>query len=176
MNQQEFYKIVGLNPNKRIILYSPNGKIFTQSTFDQDIIYNLSHSIPSTHQLLIRTHPFHTEELGDVSKLNNVTVFTPHSQEKNYWETHDFSKADEDLIIDTIKYSDLLITVSTTLIIDMAVFNKPIILIDPIALGYASYRNMEDEHIQPILKGVKVAKSIYKLDAYIRELTLLYKT
>ena len=174
----EFYTRIAADPTKRIVLFSPMGdRFFDRNTFDRDVIEMLSESIPSTHQLLVRFPPADSVNLEGIQPLQNVIYDRPGKQlssDAAFFKKNELTLDDDDHLIDTLHYSDVVVVISTTLAIDAAVFDKPMVVIgfdtlDRRVKGGSAADALEYNHIQPFLEsgGVKVAENPEEVRSFI---------
>lgn len=176
-SREEFFKRIGLNPEKRLILLAPFMDTAWQiAQIIQDAIE--SNEIPRDTQLLIRQHPAKDMEMGDLKLKKDVSVT---EKPITYIESHgirysDVEKRDMEHLADTLFHSDVTINTCSTMSIDAAVFDKPVINI--VFDGYEkkpyydSVRQFYDEtrvHYIPILKsgGVRSANNKEELIKHI---------
>jgi len=132
----DFERIVGLPSGKKFFIYAPQGdRFFTRgnSTFDRDIIEIISTSLPDGYILLVRFPPADSVNLDELQLVKNNVFFhrpgTTLSDKHGFYKQNELSSDDEDILIDTLYYSEALISIGTTLAIDSVMFNKPQILI-----------------------------------------------
>jgi len=174
MPRDKFFQKWGLDPEKKIILFFPAGR--TRSDFDRATITLLDDLLASGRladnlQLLVRFPPNDDVEIKEGYK-NKIVFQVPgyrFSMERGTDWDMDFQ--DFESLADAIFYSELVVTYSSTTVIDSAVFNKPIINLN---------FHPEDEwfyqvdHYQPILEsgGVKVARNreelINRINSYLK--------
>lgn len=165
--REVFFRRIGLDPHKRLILLAP---FFTTAWQIADIIQKaiLSGELPDNAQLLIREHPAKEMDKGDLVIDRRVTVIEKPVSVMEYKgvQYNEVLKNDMNHLADTLYYSDVTINTCSTMSIDAAAFNKPIINIafdgyeqPPF---YESVLQFYDEtriHYLPILKsgGVRLA-------------------
>lgn len=174
-SRQQFFAKIGADLQKRLILFSPLGDRFFSGNnyFDKEMIEILQEIIPPTHQLLVRCPPADSVNLEGFKPSPSVIFDYPGTRFGSMKKT-EMSPGDDDHLIDTLFYSDLVICGFTTLCIDAAVCDKPIISIAFDGKSTLPYfksvkRHSEFDHIQPILKsgGVRLAENIDELRSFI---------
>ncbi len=134
----EFFRKKGLDSKKHLIVYGTGSKTTGQSDLDPispepniaafiaDMIN--SGKIPNT-QLLVRLHP--QAEVNHYNLLidrKNVLLDIPGA--KSNFQDRFFSKKDDIEFGETMLYSDVVINFASTLTIDAAVFDTPIICVN----------------------------------------------
>lgn len=176
-SREEFFKRIGLEPKKRLILLAPLGDTAWQiAEMIQDaIIYG---NIPNDIQLLIRQHPNADMKMGELKLKKSISVIEKpvtffESQGVNYSE---ILKDDMNHLADSLFYSNITINTCSTMSIDAAAFDKPVI---NIAFDgwvekphHESVKQFYDEtrtHYLPVLKsgGVRLANNKKQLIEYI---------
>ncbi len=180
-SREQFYRSIGADLSKRLVLLAPLGdRFFDRNTFDRDTIEIVSGMIPESHQLLVRLPPADSVSLGGYIQNENVIFDRPgvHFANDPNFKKSEMQMRDDDHLIDSLYYCDVVVAVSTTLTIDAAVFDKPLIIMGfdstdrKITKGSAA-RLLEYNHAQYLLKspGIKVAYSPEELqNALIRYL------
>lgn len=174
-SREKFYKKYGIHDGERIILYTPVGR--TNSQADAKTIAFLdellsSGDLPPRLRLIVRFPPNDDVEIPTGFK-NNIIFQTPgrrFSVKRNTdW---DMDTKDFESLADTLHHSSLLIGYSSTMAIDAAVFDKPIINID---FDFPDTRPnhwiYEVTHYQPVLESgaVKLVKSKEELVGWIKK-------
>ncbi len=176
-SREEFYKCIGANPQKRLVLLSPLGdRFFKKNTFDRDIIEMIGKMLPDTHNLLVRLPPADNVNLEGFQKQSNIIFDRPgtHFEGDFNFKKSELSVADDDHLVDSLYYADAVIGISTTLTIDAAVFDKPLIMVAfnsysrQVIFGSAG-QLLEYNHVQPLIKsgGVKVANTPEELKSFL---------
>ena len=163
--RQKFFQEIGADPNKKLILFAPTGdRYIRDNNTDWQILDILKKAIlekviPANSQVLVRFPP------GDTCNLNNFvppdfmifdrpgTVFNSLT-----FKDRDLSHKDDVRLADSLYYSDVVISGPSTIMIDGAVFNKPIILINFDGWTKRDYfdsisRHYDSEHISRVAKG-----------------------
>jgi CDP-glycerol glycerophosphotransferase (TagB/SpsB family) len=132
-NSDHFYLKTGFDKNKKIILFAPTGLKFVDD--DYYILQLLLNAISSgvisgKPQILVRYPPGDSMRIENVSVPPNVKVFIDRPGVEfgdGILKNREISKDDMEWLRDSLYYSDILVSVGSTLCIDIAVFNKPII-------------------------------------------------
>jgi CDP-glycerol glycerophosphotransferase (TagB/SpsB family) len=181
MAREKFFKQVGANPTKRLILFAPAGAILSDT--DWQICQILKEAIqngqlPSNIQFLVRNHPHHP---ADLSKFNDDPSFIienpgEKSGVKNDRTGADLSPDDNAHLMHSIYFSDLVMYIATSLSLDATVFDKPQIVISfdgwerrPYIRSVRRYHEEDNMRSLIALGGTKVAKSKEELITAINQ-------
>ena len=131
-DRSTFAKAIGMKPDQRFILYAPTGdRYLAENNTDRNVIKLLASLVPSSHEVLVRLPPSDTVDLDGLN-LSNVRIFRPGQQmspNSAEFKFNELTREDDDLLRDMVAYSDLLVSGPSTIVIDAAVYDKPIILI-----------------------------------------------
>lgn len=136
-SQEEFFKKIGASSQKRLILFTPAGHFFIDSDWQIcQILKDLYHEkkIPQDVQFVVRLHPFLPVDLSQFKPDDNFIIDAPGPAKPNELGK---SKKEGELemaffqhIYDSIHYASLAINTISSIIIDTAVFDKPLITIN----------------------------------------------
>lgn len=169
--KEAFYHRVNIKPDYKIILFAPFFGHYQDSV--KEIIAYLDQAISAGQiaekvKILVRLPPSYNEELGEYVDTENIIYDKPAEQFalnkfRNDWE---FTEADMRHLADSLYYSCVIINFASTMTIDAAAFDKPVINIDfdgeshdpsKISIRYI-YQN---DHYQPVLKAgcLRLARS-----------------
>lgn len=175
-----FFESMGLDPNKKLILFAPAGKILSGT--DGQIIEILKSAIDESEfqlpvQFLIRNHPNHPADISSVIGRDDFVVEDPGTTfNRNNPKDTELTLSDNEHLADELFYADIVIWVATTLGMDAIVFDKPQIAIDfdgyEKKTYYKSVRRYHDEdHMKKMiaLGGVSIAMSKDDLIAAINK-------
>lgn len=169
-SREEFMRSISADPRKKIVLYAAMGdRFFRCNTFDRDLIEMLSEMLPDTHQLLVRYPPADSVTLEGLQTKKNVLferAGVQFSQKSNVFNKNELGPEDDDHLIDTLYYSDVVVSITTTLLLDAVLCDRPTVVVDfdvqnrAWKKGSAS-RVLEYIHMQAFLKsgGVAIAKT-----------------
>jgi len=136
-SRKEFLKSVGVESSKRIILCAPFWDKYTGSA--AAIINELAGAIedgrlPGDAHLLVRYRPgTPLIKEGALQGSPNITVTYPQAKifsgsgRYSPMDDTEWSKEDVDLLVDSVRFSDVVINTVSTLSIDAMVFDKPVI-------------------------------------------------
>lgn len=132
--RDEFYKRVNINPKKRIILYSPIGKYFSDSDWDIiDLLNGFVENELSAYnvELLVRFQPNDFVSEIEIKKRPWLKYNLPGIRFSNKrgvdW---DMDFADLNHLFNTLYYCSLLVCYAASISVDAAIFGKPVININ----------------------------------------------
>ncbi len=137
--KKEVFEKFGLDPNKKLILYGTGSQSTGRSPIDKvtpepDIVEFIADAIDEgvikePAQLLVRLHP--QAEPESYKKLMNRKNVVLHIPGRNVsFLDRLFSKKDDIEYGESLLYSDLVINFGSTVSIDAAVFDRPIICVN----------------------------------------------
>lgn len=162
--KEEFFAEFGLDTGKKLITYAPVGDhLVTKNDIDQYVIETLGGI--SDVQILIRFPPDEAVTLVNFKKPENMFYDKPGQAFKSdEFGDREIRKEDDERLINEIYHSDLIITGPTSISLDSALIDRPVITVN----FYPSERHLFDgiytnqcDHIQKLLRtgGVKHASS-----------------
>ncbi|PIQ91705.1 MAG: hypothetical protein COV70_02230 [Parcubacteria group bacterium CG11_big_fil_rev_8_21_14_0_20_39_22] len=134
IDRDSFMGKYGLSANDKLIVYASMGKAFSDS--DWDIIDLLTASekdglLPSNTKLLVRFQPNDFVDEGEIKKRPSLRYDYPgirFSQKRGVdW---DMDESDLNHLRNTLAHMDLLVTYASSISIDAAIFDKPVININ----------------------------------------------
>ena len=179
-SREEFFRRIGADPAKRLILFTPTGdRYLRENIVDREILELLRDEAPQDSQFLLRYPPQDTVNLEGF--VNDGRVLFDRAT------THGFSPRNTELtreadrhLADTLAHSVLVVSGPSTISIDAAVFDRPVILTafdgKRIRPYYESVRRYFDyEHQQPIIAsgGVQLCRGVDEfrqaLAAYLKD-------
>lgn len=174
--RQEFLKRVGIDPAKKIILYAPMGRAFSDSDWEMiDRMHELNSAGAFGHDvdILVRFQPNDYIESEELKKRPHIKYdypglrFTgndPFSPTRGV----DWDMNDRDLqhLTDTLRFISVLVSYATSLVVDAALCGKPTVFINfeltksPLMLKSPTHY-YQKTHIQKVIRtgGVRLAMS-----------------
>jgi hypothetical protein len=134
LTREEFFGVYGLDPERPVVLYclgSPN-MIREDHGALQYIEQAHRHPALARTQTIIRAHPGHLEsKLTEFDKIRasfpDVVIQGP----GKHWERFPF-QGEQAVIewVNTIRHADVVINLASTMTVDAAIFDKPVVNID----------------------------------------------
>lgn len=171
IGREEFFKKIGLDSNKKLLLYIPWGDKFA------DTDWQFLQMLPDDLQILMRLPPGDTVNLEKFKQHKKIAVDSPgivfggRGRKTNEMDYEDLLH-----LANTLYYSDVVVAPPSTLAIDAAAFDKPVVLMafdgENKKSYYKSVRHYYDfNHISNLVKtgGQKLAKNKNELINYIND-------
>ncbi|MCG9881414.1 MAG: CDP-glycerol glycerophosphotransferase family protein, partial [Bacteroidia bacterium] len=160
ISKKEYCLKMGLDPNKKIILYGTGSATTGRTSIDlvspepeiaDFIVDNINNGKIENAQLIVRLHP--QAEVNSYEFLKNkLNLVLQIPGKSTSFQDRLFSKTDDDDFANTLYFSDVVVNLGSTISIDAAVFDKPIICI------FYDFRGL-----RPFEKSVK---RLYHFDHY----------
>lgn len=175
----EFFKRLGLDPAKRLILFGPAGG--SESDTDWHIVSIIQDAIADGRipaaQILVREHPVSAMIRGELKSSPFVHFDTPFTEFGGPGRAfREITHGDMEHLADTIFWSDVTINICSTLTIDAAAFDKPVVNVAFDGWAKKPYlestrRFYDHDHYRPILAsgGVRLVKNPDELVFAIRQ-------
>jgi hypothetical protein len=181
MEREEFFSTQRLDPNKKLIVYAAVGSWLFRK--ESEAIRMLSDIISSGElgypaQLYVRLHPAYTSDDESIKTLPNTVVFRPGKVDpakpglRSAWE---FDVEETRTLAATLRHADVTINCGSTMSIEAAFFDAPIINLDfdgevndPYWLSVR--RMYRREHYLPLQRsgGIRFPKNRRELVADLR--------
>lgn len=159
--KNKFYNYIGANPKKKIIFYSANtpDHFYYEPILLEKLNEILKKEFKEEFQLVLRIHPHDTSGRFDYLKAKEPEIilqkpFSNMLSQKTYFLTE---KEELALFSNTLRYSEIAINLASTVTLDAAFFDKPIINIafspkekDKLSLRIPHY--YESPHYKKVVK------------------------
>ena len=153
-----FKKRLGLNSEKKLVLYAPVGdRYLSDNTVDRDIVSILDKLLPPNYEILVRLPP--TDSVRDlpVGRRGRITVERPGGG-FGVLKATELSGGDDERLIETLQTVDMVVTGPTTMCIDASIFDKPVILVGFDGYKTRSYyesvrRYFDYDHWRPVIES-----------------------
>lgn len=182
MDKTELFKSLGLDPNKKLILYGAMGQfLFVNESMVPKMLDGLvtSGKINPDIQFYYRAHPKFAVKSIDVEGVKNVVI----SGDTKYINGNKSDFEDSKILMNLIYHSDVVLTAASTIAIDAAVLDRPVVCIafdkpensnDGVKINYwESVERFYDlyTHFEALVdtKGVRVAYSVDELAKSIQD-------
>lgn len=183
--REAFFKKIGADPHKKLITYAPAGDWMTH--FDKEILSRILDWIDEgklgSAQVLLRLHPTYESQTEELAGRPNLLVERPGKHfdaptKEAKLRSVEFDTEDMRHLASTMRWSDATINTGSTMTIEAAIFDTPVILIafdGSASLPYwKSVRRYYDrDHYDAILRsgGTTLVRSFDELkDALVRYL------
>lgn len=156
-SKKEFFERFNFDLNKKTILYAVIGDRYIKNNQTDKMVFEALGGL--NVNLLVRQPPADSADFaGAVSERANFYIDEPGTR---IWQdgrkTNELSKEDEEHFVSSIFYSDLVVAGPSTTVIDAAIFNKPVILInfdsEPRPYYNSLSRHYDYDHLQAVLRS-----------------------
>lgn len=183
-DRNTFFSKLGLNPNKKTILYAPAGDWMNPTDHEvlgKILMWTEDGTLPNT-QVLLRLHPTYESATQKLEGHPNLVVERPGSHYGDL-KWYEFDKADVMHLASSLKYCDVVINTASTMMVEASIFDTP-----AIALGFdggtkkeywhSVVRYYDREHMVPVIEanGVRLVTGFTELQesivAYFQDKTL----
>lgn len=178
-SKEYFYKRFGIDIHKKIILFCPTGQFYSKNDIE---ILNSLIKLESTGvlgpdiQIFVRFPPNDMVDMTDVHDSSRLITYQPgirFSTKRGIdWDMND---EDVQLLFDTVYWSSLVICPPSSLSIDAAIIDRPIINIRFGDVSTYSTNNInlyyDSDHYRQILKydGIRLVSNEGELTEWIRK-------
>lgn len=163
INREDFLKKIGGDPKKKVIFYAPLAKRFISSRWLMiDYLQSLIDTgLIKNSQLLVRFQPNDFVEDDEILKRKNIIFDIPGIRFSQHMPIGagidwDLSPQDIEMLTNSLYHCDVLVSYASSLCIDAAIFNKPII-------------NINFELAEP-LSVYRSPTELYKMTHYVNAL------
>ncbi|MDP1719072.1 MAG: CDP-glycerol glycerophosphotransferase family protein, partial [bacterium] len=132
MPRDEFFKKIGLDPKKKLILFSPFGQRFTNTDWQvMEIIKEfIEKKLIPPAQVLVRFTPNDEVPLGKFRPSADFYLDKPgHQFRAGVFRDQELNARDMEWLADSLFSADIVVAGGASIGIDAAVFDKPAILI-----------------------------------------------
>lgn len=178
MPRNEFFRRIGGNPSKKLILYAFSGKAGLTIDFEMlAVLSKIKSELGGGVEVLIRPYPrfdLSEEKLDEVRKrygfLGERALYHVGTG-KQSWEFDDDSLS---FLSSSMYHADVVINLYSTFFVESALFGKPLIApafdISPRNYWNSARRFFEWEHLDDIRRhgAIRFARSPEELSGYIR--------
>lgn len=132
VSREEFFTAMGLDPRRKTILYGPAGEILYQH--DREVLLMLKRLLDSGAftvpvQFLVRFPPGDILDTTPIEGHPHFIIDKPGTNITERKKENEISAKDNAHLEDSLYHADLVLTLVSTLAIDGAVFNKPVVII-----------------------------------------------
>lgn len=158
----DFFHSIGLDPARRLILFAPIGlRHVRQNVTDRGVLdlilrARASGDLPPDLQVLVRLPPTIAVDLSGFVPPAWVKIEQPGTSfGAPAMKDSELDAEDDRHLMDSLAWSDVVITGPSTIAIDAAVFDRPIVLVDLQNAGRGYWGSIacwyDYDHFQPIL-------------------------
>lgn len=188
VSREEFFKEIGADINKKLILFAVPGD--WKNPYTHEVMIGLNNAIEQGKfdepvQVLARFHPKYPATGEGLKNLNHFImdrpgkyfgVNTERSIDTSASVALQWTFTNKDLIhlANSIKHSDVTVNTESTMTLDAAALDKPVVLVGFDGFQKLDYwrsmiRNYDRDHYTNVIKtgGVRIAKSPEEFVSYI---------
>ncbi len=174
-SRAEFFSEIGADPGKPLILYVPVGNSRMAKNDVDAYVLGLLTKLDMT--ILVRFLPT-AEMCLDVSEFGTSVIADHPGHVFHLRRDAEISREDDERLVNILAYCDVVVSGPSTMIIDAALFDRPIVLVNcyPTPRSFwHTIREYQYDHIQHILTtgGTRIATSAAELEeavhAYLRD-------
>lgn len=189
-DRENFFQKIGADINKKLILLAVPGDF--KNPFSHEIMQDLNQAINEGRivepiQILARFHPKYPSRGEGLKGMNNFIMDRPGTYFSGKMEnaldapassTFQWTYTDKDIyhLADSIKHSEIVINTESTMTLDAAAHDKPVILVgfdgkNKIDYWRSVIRNYDREHLKEVL-DTGGAKLVRNLDEMINQINI----
>ena len=174
--REVFFKDIGLDPSKKLIFFAPWGGKFENNTGADEYVLNILEEASNKFDLNILVRPNPTHLFNWVPPDNSKRMVLDRAgvvfSEKQVAD-REMGQEDDLRLSDALYHCDLAVSCSSTVVVDAALFNKPIIATaltphkTPYYAGVLKYYDYN--HFANIVKtgGIRIAETKAQLMKFI---------
>ncbi len=131
-SREEFFKSIGADLSKRLVIFAPAGSLLSGD--DGETAAMLQKALKDGRilkdvQFLVRNHPQNPADISGLGNDPNFIIDKPGISFGSNAKANELDKKSVRHLINSLYYSDLAITVNTSLVLDGIIFDKPQIMI-----------------------------------------------
>jgi CDP-glycerol glycerophosphotransferase (TagB/SpsB family) len=164
MSRAEFCRMLGLNPSKKIIFFNPWGNMFTLNGDGDRYVMEILKEIDAN--IIVRFNPTLEVRLDGFEPSANMVLDKPGVvfKEDSYGD-RDISEEDDLRLINELYHSDVVITSASTIAVDAAIFDKPLIGVAlsrvPVSWWEGVEKFYHQEHFYNVMKtgGIRLCRT-----------------
>lgn len=172
--RETFFKKIGVNPEKKLIVYAPFGRTFSNADWEMiDLLYGLNSQgrFGNNVEIFVRFQPNDFLEENELKKRPYLKYDYPGKRfSSNRGVDWDMNFEELNHLRNTLYHMSLLICWAGSIAIDAAVFNKPVInpcfrLANGRGLFQSPIPHYYFEHYKKVLKigGIRLVSSVEEL-------------
>lgn len=133
ISREEFCKKMGLDPTKKIVLFSPAGDKFSSTDWQICEIlkrFNQEGKFLTPVQFLVRLHPMNFTTLTQFTPDTSFVIDNPnvslktHAQKESEMDTQNVNH-----LADSLFHADVVLNTVSSLLIDAAIFDTPVVTV-----------------------------------------------
>src|SRR3989344_1327982 len=179
-SREDFFNAIGISSDKKLIVYAPMGRAFGGHDFEMiDLLRGLlaEGKFGSDVELFIRFQPNDFFEESEIAKRPDLKFDYPGKRFSSArgvdW---DMDEKNISHLVDTLAHASLFISYASSIVIDAAIFDKPVINIgfeinENLRLENKPIQYYQTDHYRNVLKtgGVQLVKNVDELVNWVKK-------
>jgi len=176
MSREEFFNSIGADISKKLIFFTPVGDMYLKKNDVDGLVLSILSELDAN--ILVRMPPADNVSWGNSKPASNIFFYQPGRAGKKLGR-NEIDREDDDHLINSIYFSDVVISGPSTIMLDALMINKPVVL-----FGFESQKKVykdsilslyDSHHLQAVIKncGAYLAKNIgdfrSKISEYIQD-------
>jgi len=160
LSREEFFKLIGADPNKRLMFFAPAGKFLSDYDAETaEVLKKALHNgkLPNDIQFLVSYHPQNPADLSNLKNDPNFIIRHLGTAFGNNVKANELDKESANQLINFIYHSEIIIHHSSSLGLDASIFDKPQIMI-----AFDGYEK------KPFLKSVRRYQKEDNMDGFVK--------
>jgi len=157
LSRGEFFKLIGAEPNKRLVFFAPAGKFLSDCDAETaEVLKEALHNgkLPVDVQFLVSYHPQNPADLINLKNDPNFIIRHLGTAFGDNAKANELDKESANQLINFIYHSEIIIHHSSSLGLDASIFDKPQIMIAFDGCQKKPYlKSMRRHHDEDNMKG-----------------------
>ena len=125
MSRADFFRSLGADSNRKLILFTPVGDMYVKENDVDGLV--LSELCKTDANILVRMPPADTVSFGGFIPPKNVFFYQPGAGAHKTGRK-EISREDDDHLINSLYFSDCVVTGPSTIMLDAVVLDRPVLL------------------------------------------------
>jgi hypothetical protein len=161
ISRDEFFKQIGIDPKKRLMMFAPAGDKFISTDWQTAEILKRAYAagkIPDDVITLIRIHPSNPTELVGFTPDDHFVIEKPGRKFEGTKERDkELGIPELHHLLDSLHYSELVINVVSSMVLDASVLDRPVVTVGfdgwekNVPFGNSVGRYLADENMAKLL-------------------------
>lgn len=172
-SRKEFYEKLGIDPSKKVLLYCASGDWL--NPYDEEILLGIHNAISEKRfiydlHVQVRAHPKYKNKFDKIKKMKEFTIDRPFTYLNSGYKNWVFEKEEMKHWFNSIYHSEIVINTASSMSIDAAIIDKPVICIgfdgkEKLPYNQSVLRFYSRDHYANLIKtgGVDLVKNNYEL-------------
>lgn len=127
LDKEDFFRELGLDPSRKTVLFAPISDYYLRDNDADPLVFRILGESP--YQVLVRFSPsLEVKSLDEVKPYPNMAIDRPGVRFAK--GGRELSLADDDRLMHSLRWADVLVCGPSTLALDAMVFDRPVILVN----------------------------------------------